>query len=54
MATYNKMTPIQRIAAGGVLIAINVLGLLFLIFNEKIFGFLEPYAEKWKIGRAHV
>lgn len=48
MATYNRMTPLQRVLAGLLLIAINVLGLLFLIFNEKIFGFLEPYAERWK------
>ncbi|KAK5958187.1 Tlg2-vesicle protein [Knufia fluminis] len=48
MATYNRMTPLQRILAGLLLIIINVLGLLFLIFNEKIFGFLEPYAERWK------
>lgn len=48
MATYNKMSPLQRVLAGIALIAINLAGLLFLIFNEKIFGFLEPYAEKWK------
>ncbi|KAK5325989.1 Tlg2-vesicle protein [Exophiala xenobiotica] len=48
MATYNRMSPLQRVLAGLALIAINVGGLLFLIFNEKIFGFLEPYAEKWK------
>ena len=48
MATYNKMSPLQRVLAGMALIAINVAGLLFLIFNEKIFGFLEPYAERWK------
>ena len=30
------------------LIIINVGGLLFLIFNEKIFHALQPLAEKWK------
>ena len=25
-----------------------VLGVLFLIYNERIFGWIEPYAEKWK------
>lgn len=29
----------------GVLIVI--LGILFLIYNERIFGWIEPYAEKW-------
>jgi len=48
MATYNRMTPLQRIVAGFLLVSVHVLGLLFLIFNEKIFGFLEPYAVRWK------
>ena len=48
MATYNRMTPLQRLLAGLLAVAIHVLGLLFLIFNERIFGFLEPYAERWK------
>lgn len=48
MATYNKMSLLQRVIAIAVLVAAAVFGLLVLIFNERIFGFLEPYAEKWK------
>lgn len=48
MAVYRKMTPLQRILAGLALIVINVLVVLFLVFNERIFGILEPYAVKWK------
>lgn len=48
MATYNKMSPLQRVIAFVLMLAAGVTGLLFLIFNERIFGFLEPYAEKWK------
>lgn len=48
MATIHKMTPIQRILAAIALVLAGVTGLLFLIFNERIFGWLEPYAEKWK------
>ena len=25
-----------------------VIGILFLVFNEKIFAWLEPFAVKWK------
>lgn len=42
------MTPIQRILAALALLIINVVLILFLVFNERIFGFLEPYAERWK------
>jgi len=45
---YRQLSLIQRsllIAAGVVTL---VLGVLFLIFNEKIFGMLEPMAEKWR------
>jgi hypothetical protein len=49
--TVKKMTPLQRVIAGIVLLVSLVLGLLFLIFNSKIFGWLEPYAEKWKATR---
>lgn len=49
--TVKKMTPLQRVLAGSALLVFGVLGLLFLIFNSKIFGWLEPYAEKWKATR---
>lgn len=48
VATYRKLTPIQRVLAIVAIVAVNIVFLLFLIFNERIFGFLEPYAVKWK------
>ena len=45
---WQRLTPLQKVLVVFGLIAVNVLGLLFLIFNEKIFGWLQPYAEKWK------
>jgi uncharacterized membrane protein YdjX (TVP38/TMEM64 family) len=45
---WAKLTLVQKILLVFAIIAVNVLGLLFLIFNEKIFGWLQPYAEKWK------
>ena len=48
MQTYNRMTPLQRILAIGFTIVVNVFMILFLVFNERIFGWLEPYAQKWK------
>lgn len=48
MATYSKLTPLQRILALVAFTLAAVFGLLILIFNERIFAFLEPYAESWK------
>lgn len=48
LATYRRMTPLQRVLGIGALVILNVLFILFLVFNEKIFSFLEPYAERWK------
>lgn len=48
MSTYKKLTPLQRILAIVAIVVMNIFFLLFLIFNERIFGFLEPYAVKWK------
>ena len=45
---WSRLTPIQRVLVVVGLVAVNILGLLFLIFNEKIFGWLQPYAERWK------
>ncbi|KAI9679931.1 MAG: Tlg2-vesicle protein [Caeruleum heppii] len=42
------MTWWQRLLAGLALLAINVLGLLFLIFNERIFAWLMPVAKRWR------
>lgn len=48
MAVYKRMSVLQRILAGLTLLVINVVIILFLVFNERIFGILEPYAVKWK------
>ncbi|EXJ81598.1 hypothetical protein A1O1_07662 [Capronia coronata CBS 617.96] len=47
-AVWRKMTPVQRVLACVGFVVIHVLLILFLIFNERIFGLLEPVAERWK------
>ena len=45
---FSRFTPLQRIllvVAGAVAV---VLGILFLVFNERIFGALAPVAKKWR------
>ncbi|RMZ79566.1 hypothetical protein DV737_g3413, partial [Chaetothyriales sp. CBS 132003] len=49
---WRKLSTLQKVLAVFVLIALNVAGILFLVFNERIFGWLEPYAEKWKSTKA--
>lgn len=44
-----KMTPVQRYLTAALLIAVGVLGILLLVFNEKIFHLFLPVAEKWKL-----
>lgn len=46
--TIKRLTPVQRVLAGAALTIAVVFGILFLVFNERIFGWLEPYAAKWK------
>lgn len=46
--SVKKLTPVQRVLLVIALLCVIVLGILFLVFNEKIFAWLEPYAEKWK------
>lgn len=48
MKTYRKLTPLQRILAAVALVVLATLGVLFLVFNERIFGWLEPFAKRWK------
>ena len=45
---WSKMTLLQRVLTCIGLVTLNVLGILFLVFNERIFGWLEPLAERWK------
>jgi uncharacterized membrane protein YdjX (TVP38/TMEM64 family) len=39
---------LQRILAVILLLLLNVLFILFFIYNERIFGYLAPAAEKWR------
>ena len=42
------MSPAQMALSVVVGILTIVLGILFLVFSERIFAWLEPVAEKWK------
>ncbi|KAJ4346265.1 Tlg2-vesicle protein [Ascochyta clinopodiicola] len=48
LAQYNKLSPVQKVlfTVGGVVVFIS--SILFLVYNEKIFGALLPYAKKWR------
>jgi hypothetical protein len=52
LRTYNRLSPVQRVlvSIGGVVTL--VLGILFLVYNERIFGVLAPWAKKWRNIRA--
>ncbi|KAF2099617.1 hypothetical protein NA57DRAFT_37781 [Rhizodiscina lignyota] len=50
--TYNRLTLLQRILLVLAGLATFVLGILFLIYNEKIFGWLAPYAKRWREMKA--
>ncbi|EXJ61208.1 uncharacterized protein A1O5_12000 [Cladophialophora psammophila CBS 110553] len=45
---WSGMTLLHKILACIGLVALATLGVLFLAFNERIFGWLEPLAERWK------
>jgi hypothetical protein len=49
---YKKLTAVQKVLLVVGTIALAVLGILFLIYNEKIFGSLLPVAKKWRNIRA--
>ncbi len=46
--SMKKLTLAQRILGIIAFAGFTVLGILFLVFNEKIFAWLEPLAEKWE------
>lgn len=48
LGTYNRLSTIQRIlvVTGGVICFI--LSILFLVYNERIFRSLHPYADQWR------
>jgi uncharacterized membrane protein YdjX (TVP38/TMEM64 family) len=45
---FLALSLVQRILAIIVIILLNVVFVLFLIYNERIFGYLAPAAEKWR------
>ncbi|EPE36040.1 hypothetical protein GLAREA_05378 [Glarea lozoyensis ATCC 20868] len=45
--TFRSLSPIQQVLAATALICINVFGILFLVYSEKIFHVLGPWAKKW-------
>lgn len=48
MDQYNKLTPVQKVLFIVGNIVLCILGILFLVYNEKIFGSLLPVAKKWR------
>jgi hypothetical protein len=52
MDQYNKLTPVQKVLLYVGVVVSGVLGILFLIYNEQIFGSLLPVAKKWRDVRA--
>ena len=42
------MTPVQQALSFAVGLSTIVFAILFLVFSERIFAWLEPFAEKWK------
>ena len=47
-AIWGKLSIPQRVLVVTALVVINVLGILFLVFNERLFQWLAPLAIKWK------
>ncbi|KAL9082707.1 MAG: hypothetical protein Q9165_008806 [Trypethelium subeluteriae] len=46
--TYGKLTALQKVLLVIAGITTMVLGILFLIYNKKIFAWLGPVAERWR------
>lgn len=48
LRTYNDLSPIKRtiLVVGG--ITCLILGILFLVFNERIMQSMLPYAKQWR------
>lgn len=49
---YRQLTPLQRVLIAFAAVAGFVLSVLFLVYNERIFGWLAPVAQKWRDLRA--
>lgn len=48
LSRFNKLKLLHRILLGVGGVVMLVLGILFLVFNERIFGALAPVAKKWR------
>lgn len=46
--TFKKLTRVQRSLVVVAALGAIVVGILFLVFNERIFAWLEPIAVRWK------
>ncbi|CZS94466.1 related to Golgi apparatus membrane protein tvp38 [Rhynchosporium agropyri] len=45
--TFLALSFVQRVAAVTALVVLNVALILFMVYNERIFGYLAPAAKKW-------
>jgi len=48
ISTFLKFSLLQKVLAVCGLVTLATVGILFLVFNERIFGWLEPLAARWK------
>ncbi|KAK5160269.1 hypothetical protein LTR04_004650 [Oleoguttula sp. CCFEE 6159] len=48
LKTYNRLSPLQRISIAVTFAMTTTLGVLFLAYNERIFSWLAPLAQKWR------
>ena len=48
MTMYKRLSPMQQILAVLAGIVLLVLGILFLIYDERIIGFFASFAQRWR------
>lgn len=48
LKTFSKLSPVQKVFAVGIIGGTIVFGILVLVFNERILGWLAPLARRWK------
>lgn len=46
--TYTDLSPLRRVLAALVILISLTVSILFFIYNERIFAWFKPFAEKWK------
>jgi uncharacterized membrane protein YdjX (TVP38/TMEM64 family) len=47
MTTFKSLSLLQQILAVTALVCVNVFGILFLVYSEKIFHVIGPWAKSW-------